>query len=602
MITVTFESEQFLLFPYIPEGEEYDVEWAIANAMQVGVTMRESREAIAAGQTRKVSFRAMLSPSEKAQLDTAIKTWGDKRILIPFWPSQRHLAQADAAAWYGQINLFWNGGKNPQSGALEVRRGSTPATLTTDATTQIVPLMICRFESLPALEDSTPQGWAVYSVEAFQVGRGADNLLQNAATLTNGAQVNGVDVPLLTVPCDFMARAKEFKVRLESRRVGYSRDADVRTFYTHEPRAVHSVRGIAIGSENRYLANLVLSRRWSMRPLWIEKEDAPGTYIYGRFDKDVIALRWKKFSHGGNEICEFSTRFQTLPSEETIPAGETYGTTIGPKDAATLYLYRISNSASVTRWTGGENDVVSADGTYLRRRIEHGKITEKINLQMSDIQLVVGETVGNPFEPLLTQPAAEMPMVEILRTTEAAPTVTTLIYSGRATSISADGPVMQVKVKPLTAWLKSKGPRLQLAPTCSASFGDSRCGLSTAGVSATAEGYVGGALTFSTNLGFGTDDLLGGWVERPMPDGSKQRYTIAKNGVASGKTWVRLIGSLTPSMTSTETGWKVVKTCNRTFTSCQSFSNTVNFRGFPWIPEANPSVVPIRDNAKKGKK
>lgn len=601
MISITLDSEQVWLLPYRPDGDQFRCEWSLPNAMQVGVTMRETRDRLPSGQRRKVRYSSTLSPTEKASLDTAIKIFGDRRVLVPWWPSARLYAQSDTGTWYGQINLFWNGGGTPAVGACEVRRASTPSSLTPNATTQVVPLILCRFDDLPRLIDSTPQGWAAYDFSAFQVGKAADDLASVAATLTNGASINGQSVPKLTIPCDFLARKKDFKVRIESREVGYSREP-LRTFYTHEPRAVHKVTGLAIGNELKYLATLISDRSFSLRPFWLEKEDAPGTFIYGRLGSDVIELNWRLGAHGARELCEFSFEFQTLPSEETLPSGEIYGQTIGPKSEITYYGYRISNSGTTVRWTSAESDLTGPDGTYLRRRIEHGRTTEKENLELSPVTLTVGEPdTSNPFLPLLTQPSAEPLTVEILRWTASNPAGAVAVYSGKAISASTDGPLMQVRIKPFTSFLRTAGPRWQLTQTCSAEFGDIKCTMPKTGTLGNVSSYSGGVLTFSANLGFGTDDLVGGWVERPMPDGSKQRYTIAKNGVSTN-TWIQVIGTVVPAPTGTESGWRVVKTCNRTFTSCQALGNAINFRGFPHIPSSNPAMVPVRDTAQGGKK
>lgn len=602
MILTTLGGESIWLVPYTANQGEFSCELSCLNSSQVGLTMRESREARDQLARRKITFNASLDPDQVAQMQAGLSLWQNQRILVPFWPCERLALATDNASHTGHIRIWWNGAIS--DGSYEIRQSassypSSPSLLTVDASTRTAPVLYGRFDSMPTFAKPLPDGSEVWRFTVIEVGDSTTELSAQGYTLTNGSSVNGQAVPKLTVPVDWLGRTGGATVKIFREPVGYGRE-DAISFYAHYPRFDHKISGTAFGTEVIEVCTLFTNRSASVRPFWLQSERDSATFIYGRFKDDTIKLSWERSALGGEEIATFDFSFTTLPAEQSIPTGETYGVTTGPVYGTGRWFgYKITNSASTWLYTSHGTAVTGAAGTFQPINIEHGSITEGIDLEVSDTTLKLSDFAGNPFSVLLMQIAAEPIWVTIYEGTLDAPMSAAVIYNGRAVKPSADGNVMSVTLRGFSSWLKSKGPRRLLLPNCTASIGDSRCGYTQSGMSNTLTSTSGSILTFATN-GIADHMLIGGWAERTMPDGSKQRYAIADSYTTAGNLTVSVFGALVPIPTGTESGWKLFRGCDRTWGTCKSLGNTANFRGFPRIPINNPSIA--ADTGSGGKK
>lgn len=120
----------------------------------------------------------------------------------------------------------------------------------------------------------------------------------------------------------------------------------------------------------------------------------------------------------------------------------------------------------------------------------------------------------------------------------------------------------------------------KLIPTCDADFADSRCGLSAASYTHT------GTVTAVTSRELFTDSASA--LADDYFNYGVITWTSGNN--AGYKSEVRLYASgaftlFTPTKYDIEVGdgYSAVAGCDRTVTSCKSFSNIENFRGFPFI-------------------
>ena len=604
MISTTFNGESVWLMNYPAETGSEKCVLSKVTSRQEGLTMRESREEKDGLIRRKLTYTVSLDPDQHVAMQGAIASWQNQRLLVPFWPSKRLALATDAASHTGHIRIWWNGVL--QAGAYEIKQSSgsypsSPNSLSVNAATMTAPVMYARFESMPEFSDPLPDGSCRWKISVYEVGDATTELAFRSASLTYGATINSVSIPKLTVPVDWMGRTGAAKVRIFKDSAGFSRE-NVECEYIHQPRITHKISGTAFSDEIAYLLNLWGACNASVKPFWLQSENQAATFIFGRFDADSLTLNWEMAALGGEEIANFQFDFQTLPAEQALPSGETYGVTTGPVNGSGKWFgYKITNSANTWLLTSRSTAVTGSAGTFQPAQIEHGEISESINLQVSDCKLKVVDFAGNPFAALLTQFATEPIWVTIYEGTLDAPMSAAVIYYGRAVRPSFTGNVMNVTLRGFSSWLKTKGPRRILMANCRASIGDSKCGYVQTGTANTLTATSGGILTFASN-GFSDHVLRGGWAERTLSDGTKQRYSIADSYASGSNLTVVIFGALTPAATGSETGWKLFRGCDRDWWTCKALGNTANFRGFPRIPATNPSIVALPTTTGGGKK
>jgi hypothetical protein len=611
MIATTFNGNSVWLWPYLPDAYAIDAELSVSTDLQQGLTMRESRQRRTIYRNRKISFKCYLNPSCAADFRSAMAVWQNKQILVPFFPSQRFQTQPEKGSHLGRIRIWWNAFT---TGNFEIQTNSDPTTLTAPSTlsvsslTQTAPLMLAKFDEMPKISTPYYDGGVMVSVSFVEVASNSQALSAVSVALTNGPSINGTTPPLFNLPIDWQKRSIETVTKIQREQIGLGKDpAD--TYYTHQPRMQHKFTMNLVGSQISYFLTLFNTTVGSVSPFWIQSDADPSANIYGRFLNDVIQIKWIHPSFSTDEIVEVSFDFQDLPSELVIPSGETFGTTIGPIAASTapFFGYQISNSGSTWLYTPnvldtGQTTQPGPGGNYISQKIEHGAITNEINLQISDTTLTVFDFQGNPFMSMITAPQSEPLFVTIYEGVLSSPTAAQPIFIGRAVAAKTTGPKMEITLRSFTSFMDIEGPRRTLINTCKATCFDAKCGLNiTSWTTSVTLGTGSGAAWVFSGASYPDHVLAGSWAERTMPDGSTQRYMIVDN-VSSGSLTVTFTGSITPAPTGSESGWKIIRACDNTWGTCNAvYSNTANFRGFPRIPPTNPALIPA-PNSNGGKK
>jgi uncharacterized phage protein (TIGR02218 family) len=595
MISTTYGGRSVFILPYPPQWVD-DVEVTIEKLTydSAGLSNREEREELASKLRFGMKYTAYLTYLESPVLQAAIDAWDNRPILVPFWPAERLASGSAAPSVTGGLTIFYE----PTStgwGNYEITTGGAPGTFTPTASCKRAPLMWGRFEgSLPAVTILTATDEESATFELVENGIPSTALDAKTVTLTVGATVNSGTPPILTVPYVWGENSVQGDVRVNRKKIGFGRD-DADTYYPQVVRQRATLNFEVMNTaETSYLLYLFKTQAGSVNPWWLPHPRLIGSYIYGRFYSDKITLTWSR-SGAFDEIVSAQIEFMTLPTEQTVPSGEVFGSNIGPTSAR-FFLYETTDGSSYWRYTSYESTIVGpASNSYTHQSMTHGSINEELNLQTHDCTLDIQHWAGGVFARLLQNPMADPLTVTIYEGFIANPTAAVAIFTGRATAPKIVGQQLQVSlIGPGAAILSSQGPRSILQKGCNAIVFDSRCGLSrgTFSLTRTLVSVSGAIATLSAGAALPVNGYFqNGYAERVV-GGVTQRFMIHDSYTTAGNITLVLVG-LCIGSTGGES-WILVPGCDGTYATCVSrFSNGVNHRGCPNMPDINPSMFII---------
>lgn len=601
--TIVNGTSVFILNAYPLFGNGIDVDVEKLTVGSEGLSLREEREEMASKLRFKMAFAAQLKESEAQALNAALDAWDNRPILVPFWPSERLLTETNVPAITGSLWVYYE----PDWSSYEVTSATYPVTFTPSAQCRKAPIMWGRFEELPEPEVATGGGIEEVEFTVFENGSPALALDINTVTLTAGALINGVTPPLLTVPFVWGTNRVARNVRIRRSKIGFGRgDADA--YYPHTPRKrPHLEFNQLRSAETRYLLTLFKQSAGSVNPWWVpspQGKAGTGGNLFGRFFSNTLSLRWYRPARGGDERVDGEVEFLSLPSEQTIPAGEVYGTTIGPRPSR-WFGYVVTDGSQTWRFTSYESAIVTSGGTFDPQPISHGRIIEELNLLTHDCTLDVQNWNGNPFHRLFTQMSAAPLRVSIFEGLLSNPDAAEMIFSGVASAPKAKGPGIQVQlIGAASALLGTQGPRSTLQEGCAAVLGDSRCGVNLAAFSKAASFHsIAGALAEFTISPMPADNYFANGSAERTVGGVVQKLAVHDSfALPSGRLGVVLISTPFPAPASGDS-WTLVPGCDGQYSTCKNvFGNQVNHRGCPNMPTVNPSMIVIPTTNQAGKK
>jgi uncharacterized phage protein (TIGR02218 family) len=158
-----------------------------------------------------------------------------------------------------------------------------------------------------------------------------------------------------------------------------------------------------------------------------------------------------------------------------------------------------------------------------------------------------------------------------------------VLFEGNCAGVDPSSTQVVLHVKSDLELLQNQMPRILFQPGCANCFGDTGCGISLTGltVSGTATGVPTSAVIPSAVSG---SYALGVLV---MTSGvaSGSRRTVSAS--ASGTFTLTVPLPQTPAAGDTFT---VYPGCARTKAACAAYSNSNNYQGFPYVPEASTSL------------
>lgn len=570
-------------------------------ARQAGLSNREEREVMAANTVARLDYSAILMGGEAAAARAVLNSWDNRPVLCPFWPAETLAADYAGSSVQGLIRVWFE----PDWSAWSLNEGTAPTGFTPSPNCRTCPVIYGKFEDFPDLKTISGNDAAETRISVVETGDAAYALTPKAVALSNGASLHATTFPVLNVPFTWGGNHSTIDVRIKSDSVGYGRKPGD-TFYAQAPRTKSTLYFDALNTADlAYILKLFHDRDGSVKPFWCLPPHSLETVdrAFGRFFGDELRIEWLKPKLGG-EIGRLSFEFLSLPPEQTLPGGETFASTIGPV-AARWFGYKVECAGTTWRFTSYESAIAGPGGTFLPQEIEHGRITEEINLAVNDCTLTVNAWENCPFAILIPKNVADKMTVTIYEGTIADPGSAVAIYTGTAGMPEMSGPRMKIKLRGPGSILSVKGPRMVLQETCIAILGDSRCKKATAS-------FETAASMLSVTSGVGEVDVSAagfaagyfrfGYAERTVA-GNTQRIGIADSyALGSGNLGVLFASPIVPAVTGAEAGWKFYAGCDGFFSTCKDkFNNVVNFRGAPRMPRTNPSMIPIQQG-QTGKK
>jgi hypothetical protein len=385
--------------------------------------------------------------------------------------------------------------------------------------------------------------------------------------------------------------------------------------------AVIQVDEAALLGDNRYLAFIRPGQTPVMRKILsvdttantLTLDAAPGVFgiaevslvslILVRFSKPEIGLR---FSGGALDSCRLD--FIEEPSETYTPTGETFGLTLGALPPV-AYLYRFTRHYPgidvVNRYTSFERDLVFEGETYLARAITHDHAVETITLDDIAATITSDSFTGNPL--LMISPfRLEVPLycevIECQPLSDGTATGGISRIYGKISKPSIAGNIITAEIGSLLGGLTQNVPTLLLQTDCAVRLFSAPCGVAESAwtITGTVDSITGNVVALSALsmvAGGSLPTITDGFFSYGrLWTGSGETYesrTIYNSAVASGG-HVSLVLSHPLNLTPTAPVY-FAPGCGGTFTECQNkFSNRNRFRGFPYLPMANPSLVAIK--------
>ena len=596
MISTTYASKSVFLCNHEPDwSAAVENTFAIQTSAVTSKTNREEREPMAATLVSTLKYTSFLESVGTAVLRSALALWDNRPVLVPFWPAATLQIGGNSASVVGGLKVWFE----PNWTSWELGTGSAPGGFSPSSLCMVAPVLYGRFGAFPTMTaitggDDTDVKW-----EFVENGPASFALGPNTQTLTTTV-INSQTVPVLTVQPDWGSNSAQSDVRISRGKVGFSR-ADAEDYIAQVPRTKEKIAFDLLNTaETLYLIALFQDRLGSVKPWQCYSVQSQSTTALARFSGDTLKIQWGSWAYGG-ERASAQIEVVTLPTEELVLSGETPGTNFGSTPGR-WYGYSVTDGTTTWRYTSYESDTAGPGGTYTSAVISHGAITEEINLAVNDCTLEVQNFAGSPWSRTRNQLTAAPLVVTIYEGAIANPAAALPIFTGTATAPTTDGPRWKINLVGLSALLDMEGPRYILSATCLACLGDAKCGLnlSTVQVTKTLLSFVGDTYVFQTVGGLAPHRFAGGEARRTIGSVT-QRYFIVDSSTSGTDLACVLASKVSPTPTGTESGWILVPGCDGSPSTCQGFSNFVNFRGAPYVPNANPAMIPLTTQA-SGKK
>jgi uncharacterized phage protein (TIGR02218 family) len=168
------------------------------------------------------------------------------------------------------------------------------------------------------------------------------------------------------------------------------------------------------------------------------------------------------------------------------------------------------------------------------------------------------------------------------------PTLSVLLAKGVLGEVRREGAAFSAELRSLAHRLNEESGRLYTA-TCSADLGDARCTIDLADPAFHASGAVATLVGTSAFHASGLDSFAEGWFTA-----GKLSFTSGANSGFAVEVKVHRVAldgvlielwQQAPEPIATADAFTVTAGCDKRFATCRDrFANSVNFRGFPYIP------------------
>lgn len=268
------------------------------------------------------------------------------------------------------------------------------------------------------------------------------------------------------------------------------------------------------------------------------------------------------------------------------------------------YLYRLTRGSAVWRYTNWPVALEVESLTWNPADIEHDELTSDSEFGMDPVGLrMATDDSTTPMRALTSSGVIAQTDVEIFETDahtlEA--DLTAPVYLGRLGEVKfGDRGVIDCQLSSILRIGEHEVPGPQQSRTCQHRLFDSRCGLSAAAFET-----VGTITVIGTNYieatAFGAKATLEGdanWFALgKVTVGTEVRFCVGQSGnrlyLNAAFTSAVIVGNSATALPG----------CDKRIGTCEDkFSNTINFLGFPYMPNKNPQFEALKTPVPSGGK
>ena len=251
-------------------------------------------------------------------------------------------------------------------------------------------------------------------------------------------------------------------------------------------------------------------------------------------------------------------------------------------DPVELYTFTVPDTTLVWRYCTDSAPYVFQGLTFIPEAITRSEVTRTIGELSSDVTVEAGDT--NPFALQMLVGLSARPVDVLIQRVQRGATSADTVFTGKATSVSLDGPKAAINCVPRGAVAsKRKIPWLTYQSGCNWQLFSAGCTLNRDSFllgpyTLAASAFVGSVMTITGDHENG--DLSNGYVER-VADGDR-RFIEQNVGEV-----LTLQGSFQNIVDGEQ--WKVYPGCRRTEADCAGrYNNLVHFLGWERLPAVNP--------------
>jgi hypothetical protein len=246
-------------------------------------------------------------------------------------------------------------------------------------------------------------------------------------------------------------------------------------------------------------------------------------------------------------------------------------------------LYTFARGSWLWRYTSANREVTVAETglTFIPAKIQRGELRRKDETGAQSVEITFGRKLG-----ILSalRDGTTLPMIGSLhRYHEAAGGLPALWIWGDVGGLSLEGSMATCQITSSEAKLPSPVPRALISTQCQVGTYTPRCGVNAVD------------FMFETTI----DTIARSIITVASVDGHPDGYY--SNGVMQvGDSYFHIeahvgenlkIFGLLPEFVNVGDDVRIFKGDDKTFASCKSFNNHLNFVGFPYLPQSNPLLI-----------
>jgi uncharacterized phage protein (TIGR02218 family) len=285
-----------------------------------------------------------------------------------------------------------------------------------------------------------------------------------------------------------------------------------------------------------------------------------------------------------------------------------------------VYLYEflttLDGTTYSTRFTGLNEDIVSAAQTITSFPVEHRELNKSMRGDNEELVIESWHEAGNPLSSFIPFKLPAPLWLKVYETTYADPDARTVIFTGKILSVGNEGRKLTAKAAGMIDALGRRFPRFYIQPRCNHFIFDEHCGAALV--------QAGGNITFLSGRNVKVDianpPFTGrtesaamnffalGWIEVGSGE-TFERRSIRQSGVPvlyeTGPDKYQITLRLDRPLDHASVGnlLQIFPGCDGSFKVCATkFYNGARYGGHDNIPSTNPAVRAMKAETPSGNK